>query len=150
MARGDSVLFADFRLLTQFELRAEHCFEPVILFSLFIWPEIYQKNATRQKIDTNVNVRFGNADNYFKTNNQLTLENQNPKSLPKSWKKMSINYELIFFRFHGVFQAILRRKWPWYPNGSNGCRQPASFNGLYRYFFLKYYLRAFEIFHQKM
>ena len=74
MARGDSVLFADFRLLTQFELRAEHCFEPVILFSLFIWPEIYQKNATR-KIDTNVNVRFGNADNYFKTNNQLTLEN---------------------------------------------------------------------------
>ena len=57
---------------------------------------------------------------------------------------MSINFELNIFRFHGVFQAILRRKWPWYPNGSNGCRQPASFNGLYRYFFLKYYLRAFE------
>ena len=49
-------------------------------------------------------------------------------------EKMSINFELNCFRFHGVFQAILRRKWPWYPNGSNGCRQPASFNGLYRYF----------------
>ena len=117
---------------------------------LFGQKYIKRTQRTRQKIDTNVNVRFGNADNYFKTNNQLTLENQNSKSLPKSWKKMSINYELIFFRFHGVFQAILRRKWPWYPNGSNGCRQPASFNGLYRYFFLKYYLRGFEIFHQKM
>ena len=91
MARGDSVLFADFSLLTQFELRAEQCFEPVILFSLFIWPEIYQKNATRQKIDTNVNVRFGNADNYFKTNNQLTLEKNNYKIIKNVGRNLGKN-----------------------------------------------------------
>ena len=80
-----------FSSLTQFELRAEHCFESVILFSLFIWPEIYKKNATRQKIDTNVNVRFGNADNYFKTNNQLTLEKNNYKNIKNVGRNLGKN-----------------------------------------------------------
>ena len=45
----------------------------------------------RQKIDTNVNVRFGNADNYFKTNNQLTLEKNNYKIIKNVGRNLGKN-----------------------------------------------------------
>jgi len=40
-------------------------------------------------------------------------------------------------RLDGVFQAILRRKWPRYPNGSYGRRNFTPFNGIYRLQFLQ-------------
>ena len=36
------------------------------------------------------------------------------------------------FRINGVFQAIIRRKWPWNPYGSHGRRYVTPFYGIYR------------------
>ena len=47
--------------------------------------------------------------------------------------KIDLTYKTCFCcRLDGVFQAILRRKWPRYPNGSYGRRNFTPFNGIYR------------------